>query len=451
MIQQALSGKRAWVAGLVISAAVLSACTERQTFLPGPREDVGSVVQDPALAASFVRSPDVPNRSEPISLGATTANTSWSHAAGTPSYRVAHPALSAAPQLVWSARIGDGDSRKFRITADPVVADGRVFTLDAGAQVAATSTSGQPLWTADLTPASDREGQASGGGLAVEGDTLYVSVGYGILAALDAASGAVRWTQDLDASGSGTPTVFGDLVYVTAGDDTGWAVEKDSGRVVWRTGGSTSANNVLGAPAPALNGQLAIFAYGSGEIQAVFRRGGLPRWTSSVVGKRPGRALSAIVDVTSPPVISGDRLYVSNQSGSLSALSLNNGERIWSAPDGAISAVWPAGGSVFAISDLNEVLRLSASDGSRIWGVPLPNFVKQKPRRQSEVVPHHGPVVAGGRVIVASGDGVLRSYDPTDGTLTATAEIPGGATTAPVVAGGTLYVVSRKGDLLAFR
>jgi outer membrane protein assembly factor BamB len=103
------------------------------------------------------------------------------------------------------------------------------------------------------------------------------------------------------------------------------------------------------------------------------------------------------------------------------------------------------------ISDLNEVLRLDASDGTRIWGVPLPNFVKDKPRRQSEVYTHHGPVVAGGRVWVASGDGVLRSFDPTDGTLAGVVEIPGGATTAPVVAGSTLYVVSRKGQLLAFR
>ena len=33
------------------------------------------------------------------------------------------------PQLAWSANIGAGDSRKQRITADPVVANGRVFTL----------------------------------------------------------------------------------------------------------------------------------------------------------------------------------------------------------------------------------------------------------------------------------------------------------------------------------
>ncbi|NEK24331.1 PQQ-binding-like beta-propeller repeat protein [Sulfitobacter sp. JBTF-M27] len=451
MNHPAYFGTKAWGVGLLSAALLLSACNERQVYLPGPREDIRSVLQTPELAAPIEGEVTPENTSRPISLGVATNNANWTHAIGTPTYRVTHPALRNAPQLAWSADIGDGDSRRYRITADPVVSDGRVFTLDAGAQVVATSTSGQTLWTRDLTPASDRQGQGSGGGLAVEGDTLYVSVGYGVLAAVDVATGGVRWTQDLDASGSGTPTVFGDLVYLTAGDDTAWAVEKASGRVAWQTGGSTSVNNVLGAPAPSVTNELALFAYGAGEVQAVFRRGGLDRWNASVVGKRPGRALSSISDVTSAPVISGDRVFVGNQSGRLAALSLGSGKRIWTARDGAVGPVWPAGGSVFVISDLNEVLRLDASDGARIWGVPLPNFVKDKPRRQSEVYTHHGPVVAGGRVWVASGDGVLRSFDPTDGTLAGVVEIPGGATTAPVVAGSTLYVVSRKGQLLAFR
>ena len=451
MIQQAFFGAKAGTLGMIACALVLSACNERQTFLPGPREDVRSVLQTPELAAPLEGEAASENISLPIALGPTSNNANWTHQTGTPRYRVSHPALRGGPQLAWAADIGDGDSRKFRITADPVVSGGRVFTLDSGAQVTATSTSGETLWTRDLTPASDRQGQASGGGLAVEGDTLYVSVGYGVLAALDTGTGAEKWTQNLDASGTGTPTVYDNLVYVTAGDDTGWAVEKSGGRVAWQTGGSTSINNVLGSPAPAVTDQLAIFAYGSGEVQVVFRRGGLPRWNSAIVGKRPGRALSSISDVTSAPVVSGDKIFVGNQSGRLAALSLGSGKPIWVAREGAITPAWPAGGSIFVISDLNELLRLDANDGSRIWGAPMPNFVKEKPRRQSEVFAHHGPVVAGGRVIVASSDGVMRTYDPTDGTLIGTTEIPGGATTAPVVAGGTLYLVSRKGQLLAFR
>jgi outer membrane protein assembly factor BamB len=429
---------------------VLTGCAEPETFLPGKREDVRSVLQNPGIAEPAPAA-DTPNRSRPISLPAARTNASWPHAVGTPATRVEHAALSPAPQRVWSAPIGAGDSRKLRITADPVVAGNAIFTLDAGAQVTATSTGGATLWTRDLTPAADAEGQATGGGLAVAGNIVYVSVGFGILAALDAATGAVRWQQKLEGTGSGTPSVKGDMVYVTGGDDTGWAVRASDGRVQWQTGATTSVSNVLGAPAPALTDDLAIFAFGSGEVQASFRQGGLERWNANVVGRRPGRALSQISDVTSAPVVAGGKVYVGNQSGRLAALELASGTPIWTARDGAVGPVWPAGDSVFAVTDLNELVRLDAGTGDRIWGVPLPNFVKEKPKRQSEIFTHHGPIIAGGRLLLASSDGQLRSFDPRDGSLIGTTEIPDGATTAPVVAGGTLYLVSRAGELHAFR
>ena len=86
-----------------------------------------------------------------------------------------------------------------------------------------------------------------------------------------------------------------------------------------------------------------------------------------------------------------------------------------------------------------------------MWGYKLPNFVRNRPRKAAEIYSHHGPILAGGRIIVASNDGKLRSFDPRDGSLVGSVDVPGGATTAPAVAGGTLYVVGRKGQLHAFR
>jgi outer membrane protein assembly factor BamB len=437
--------------GAVVAALLLSACSEPEVILPGLRQDVRSVLQtddgfEPPADLSVPA-----NTSRGISLPAATNNSSWQQAPGTPSTRTGNAALSSAPQLAWSSNIGSGDSRKQRITAAPVVSGGRVFTIDAGAQVVATSASGATLWTRDLTPASDGQGDATGGGLAVDGNTLYVSLGFGTVTALDVDSGGTRWNQDIEATGSGAPTVYGDLIYFTSGDDLGWALNKSDGRIQWQTGSSTSVNNVLGAPAPAISPEIAVMAFGSGEVQGLFRQGGLDRWNASVVGKRPGRALANISDVTSGPVISGDTVYVGNQSGRLAALGLGGGDRKWTAREGAVGPVWPAGDSVFAVTDLNELVRLDASTGQRIWGTPLPNFVKDRPRRQSEVFAHYGPIIAGGRVILASNDGKLRSFDPTNGALVGSTDIPGGATTAPVVAGGTLYVVSTNGQLHAFR
>lgn len=436
--------------GTLVAMAVLAGCAEREQILPGERHNIRSILSNPAASEPELNA-IAENSAAPISLPRTASNTAWSQSAGSSKFRTTHPALSASPQLAWSAKIGAGDSRKNRITANPVVAQGRIFTLDSGAVVTATSTAGETLWTRDLTPSSDRPGEATGGGLAVEGGTVYVSQGFGILAALDASTGAVRWSQKLDATGSGTPTVSGDLVYLTAGDDTGWAVNKSDGTIAWQIGASKNAQNVLGAPAPAVTNEFAIFAFGSGEVQAVFRRGGVNRWNATTLGRRPGRALSFVADVTSGPVVSGDTVYVGNQSGRLMALNVASGARKWAAREGVTSPAWPIGGSVFALTDLNELVRLNAADGSRIWGVALPKFTKTRPLRQSQVFAHYGPVVAGGRVIVASNDGRLRSYDPTSGALNGEVEIPGGATTAPVIAGGTLYVVSSKGQLHAFR
>lgn len=444
------SARRAVIAGLLGGAAFLAACSEPEVVLPGQREDIRSVLSDGGVDQSGPVA-FAGNQTRAISLPATRVNADWTQTTGTPATRVNHPALAAAPTLRWVADIGNGDSRKFRITAAPVVSQGRIFTLDSQSVITATSTAGATLWQADLRPPRDKEGDATGGGVVVFGDTVYAATGFGVLTALDATTGAVRWTQQLGGSSTGAPAVSGDLIYVLAGDNTGFAINRYDGTVAWELNTSESLGNVLGAPAPAVTDEFAVFAFGSGEVQGVFRRGGLSRWDTSVVGKRAGRALSNTSDITAPPVVSGNTVYVGNQSGRIAALELDSGSRIWTAREGAVGPVWPAGDSVFAVSELNELMRLDASDGSKIWGVELPNFIKRKPRRQGAVLTHHGPIVAGGRVIIASSDGLLRSYDPTNGALLASTELPGGATSDPVVAGQTLYVVNANGELLAYR
>lgn len=429
---------------------LIAACAEREILLQGEREDIRSVLSggdgESALAETQVTSAP-----PPLSLPATRANAEWTQGIASPATRTIHPALSAAPQLAWSVNIGSGDGRRGRITADPVVAGGRVFTLDSQARVSAVSTGGKVLWTRDLTPPNDSGNDASGGGLAYGDGQLYVASGFGLLTALDAETGAEIWQQNLRATGSGNPTVAGDLVYVVAGDEVAWALERDTGRIRWQLSATPDINNVMGAPAPAVSDKYVVFAFGSGELQGAFRKGGLRRWDAQIAGQRVGFSSARIGDITGGPIIDGDRIYVGSHSGRTVALDINNGKRLWTAPDGPLNPVWPVGGSVFMISDRNELLRLSAEDGQRLWSRALPFFTKDKPRRQAEIFAHHGPVVAGGRLIVASNDGVMRFFDPVTGIPLGQTDLPGGATTNPVVAGNTLYIVSAKGQLLAFR
>lgn len=442
----ALIPSRSRVAILTCAMLALAACQEPEFILPGEREEVRSAVQ-----GGIVASGEFTNQSRAIRLPSQTSNKEWTQAFGTPANRVSHAALRVAPQLIWSTPIGKGDARKQRITADPVVGGGLIYTLDAGARVSAVTSSGAVAWFTDLTPARDDDKDATGGGLAYAAGTLYVSLGYGRLAALDAITGGIRWQQKLEATGSGAPTVSGDLIYLVAGDDTGWAIKTDTGRIEWQVQGTPSVANVLGAPAPALTSKFAVFAFGSGDLVATFRRGGLRRWDASVTARQSGRAAARVSDVTGSPVISGNTVFAGNHSGRMVAVTVDTGERIWTADRGAIGPVWPVGDSIFAITERSEIIRLSASDGEIIWMQKLPGFVKDKPKKRSKIYAHYGPILAGGRIIIASNDGYLRFFAPEDGSVTAQVVVPDGATTAPVVAGNTLYVVSTKGELHAFR
>ena len=96
-------------------------------------------------------------------------------------------------------------------------------------------------------------------------------------------------------------------------------------------------------------------------------------------------------------------------------------------------------------------MRLDAATGDTVWQVSLPLFEENRPRRQHTRCVHYGPVLAGGRLVVASSDGMLRQFDPVSGALVGATPLPGGAASHPVVAGGVLYVVSQDGRLLAYQ
>lgn len=431
-----------WILALA-GAAVLVACAEKEVILPGPREELRGTEVNTAS--------DLENQVKSISLPGQSKNASWTHRPGSQVYRTSNASLSAAPKLAWSSSIGVGNKRTQRITADPVVADGRIFTMDSEGNLSAHSTSGVQIWTRNLTPARDKPQDAAGGGLAYDNGKLYVSTGYGRVEAVDPKTGARLWEQRLQAIGSGTPTVYGNLVYLVSGDERGWAINTATGKVEWQVNSIPAVTNVQSPSAPAVNDRLVVFPFGSGELQATFRRGGLRVWDAGVAGERLGRAVNKIGDISSDPVISGSTVYAANHSGRIVALDLETGERKWTAEEGALSPVWPVGNAVFLVSDRNQLVRLNSSDGTHVWAVDLPLFVQDKPKKQSSVYSHFGPILAGGRLIVASSDGLLRSFDPTSGQLVNSVEIPGGAASNPVVAAGVLYVVGGKGELHAFR
>jgi len=444
--------------GAVALLALMAGCSDGELILQGerltPRAALapdGNALERVSATSNASGPATVAPVAVPISLPAMVANADWPQKGGAATHRAPHAALPASPKLAWSAGIGAGDSRRNRITAAPVVAGGRIFTLDAQATVTATGTNGATLWQADLTPATDNAGDGSGGGLATEGSQIFATTGFGEVVALDAASGAEIWRQRLDGIAAGGPAVAGGLVYVTSRDGTATALNVATGRVAWALPAIAGQTGASGAATPAVDGRQVIFPFATGQMISAERNSGTPLWSGQVAGQRAGRGYAIVSDLAGDPVIDGATVYAGTAAGRLAAFSAENGQPTWVAEDGALGTFTLAGGSIFVVNDEDQLVRIATSDGKALWRVDLPYFTKKKDKRRLTIHAHNGPVLAGGRLWLASSDDRLRAFDPASGALVVEIDLPGGAASAPVVAGSTLYVVTKKGKLLAFR
>ncbi|NOR63503.1 MAG: PQQ-binding-like beta-propeller repeat protein [Rhodobacteraceae bacterium] len=424
---------------LVLAMGALASCKgNNNTILPGERVSIRPQLQAENVAAA-------------IALGAPVSNANWLQEGFGANHVVPHLALSASPSLRWSADIGRGNSDRSRITASPVLANGVVYTLDAGGQVQASTTdSGAMLWQADITPIGDDNGaEGFGGGLALDGSSLYVTTGFGELLSLEASSGAVNWRYEFDAPLRGGPTVSAGRVFVMAANDVAYAIDGARGQLSWTLRGARGTGPVtMGGSSPAVSGTNVVLPFSSGQSIGA-TTGGTGRWNGEVNSVRLSDVRAMIGGLPGAPVIAGGQVYMANAGGEIAALRVTNGSELWSVPAGATDAPAVIGGAVFIVSDTSQLLRIDAASGRVLWATQLPEFTK--PSKRKGFIAHYGPLIAGGQVIVAGTDGRLRFFDPVSGAETYSAALPSGAASAPIVAAGVLYVLNQKGKLLAFQ
>ncbi len=420
----------------ILALLALVACGDREARLPGERIEIRPDAAPIAETATG-----------PLALPAPIVNADWSHRNGSAQGRFTHLAFASGPKPIWTVDIGAGSGRRTRLISAPIVAGGRVFVIDAAGQLSAVSTAGALAWRRNLASEGQNPDGGPGGGMAVADGVLYVTTGFGEVMALDPATGGEFWRVTLDAPVRAAPAVADGRVFVVARNDTAYALSTSDGAILWRVQGVGGAG-VLGGATPAVDGAIVVMPFVSGEVLGLLARNGLQIWGTAVTGGRRELVRNRISDITGDPVIDGAVVYASNQSGRTISVDRETGERNWTIAEGAFGPAWPVAGSVFLLSDQGALVRIDAVTGGLIWLTQLPEYFTEK---RIEAVAHHGPLLAGGRLWVASSDGLLRAFSPSDGVLLPSLALPGGAAAPPAIARGVMYVVTRDGRLHAFQ
>ena len=109
-----------------------------------------------------------------------------------------------------------------------------------------------------------------------------------------------------------------------------------------------------------------------------------------------------------------------------------------------------AGDWIFLVSVEQELIGLHARDGRVAWVTPLPRWGNEEKRK--DPFTWYGPILAGDRLVVTGTSEESLSISPYTGAILGRQSMSGVASpVSPVVADGTLLVVSDDARLMALR
>jgi len=409
--------------------------------LPGKRVSVLNLEQqvrpDPAIQEVDVRLP------QPV------VNRDWPEAGGYPSHAMYHLALGEQVHEAWSRSFGQGNSRSGQVLAAPVIENGRIFTMDAESVVTAFDAgNGRRLWKFDTQPKKANT-TTFGGGVAALGNRVYVATGYAEILALDAATGKELWRRAVPDPLHAAPTVADGRVFAVTVQNQLEVLAADDGRILWTHNGLPETAGLLGGSSPAVEGDIVVVAYSSGEVFALRVENGRPLWTDNLASARGLDALTQLADIRGRPVIDHGLVFAISHSGRMVAIDLRTGDRVWEQDIGGTYTPWVAGDYVYVLTNEYSVVCLTRREGKIKWVLDLPRYENQEKKKNP--LDWSGPLLASDRLIVLASNGDAISISPYTGKPLGRIVFSDGSYVAPVLANQTLYIVTQGADLIAYR
>jgi outer membrane protein assembly factor BamB len=356
---------------------------------------------------------------------------------------------AGVPEKIWASDIGEGASKSYPLTAQPIVAEGKVFTLDAHSGLSAfDAKTGRALWDI-ATLKNENDDPVISGGVSYAGGKIYVTSGYNELLAVGAEKGDVLWRVKLSAPSRAAPTVLDGRVFVTTLSNSLMAFTADQGTLLWEYSGLGEATGLVGAASPAADGNMVVPAFTSGEIYGLRVENGEAAWSDSLSNATRLGGITGLSDIRGLPVIDKNMVIAISYGGKMVAIDMASGNRIWARDLGGSETPWISGNRVFVVSSNNQVVALDRDTGAVLWVSQLARF--EDKTAKTGAIFWTGPIMAGSRLMVFSSDGRAADINPMDGTLLNEWRTGESVRIAPVMANGTLYLLSDDGTLAAYR
>ncbi|MCX8506293.1 MAG: PQQ-like beta-propeller repeat protein, partial [Alphaproteobacteria bacterium] len=414
-------------------ALLMVACTKDADKLP-PKEkrqialpSQNNVTEDDSLATTPIKLPPPrPQLSWPVLGGGI--DRSGGESGG-------HMALPEKLTRAWQVHLWDQDEAK-QFNLYPPVSDGKsVYILDRNAILHRYDlVNGAQIWRTRLIDNPVRLGSESGvrrdsiptavtapatgldpyddrlmtnGGLMVAEGKIAAASGENQLVLLNAQNGWEIWRQATSSPLRAPPLIAQDRVFAINSENLLVAYQLELGKKLFDVASIPNAVGYVGGATPATGEGIVVAGYHSGEIYGVVSESGRIAWGESLAMMRHGELAKIFPDIIGRPVIDRGNVYTASRSGQIAAIDMRSGDFLWERNIAAADQPWLVGDFLYVVTKDNDVMCLLRETGKTRWKIRLE--AKNPPQSISNFrLTLVGPILAGGRLVVAGSDGNVR-------------------------------------------
>ena len=334
----------------------------------------------------------------------------------------------------WSTDVGKGLDKAGR-QIRPAYSSGSLYVADyKGLLIAIDAQSGGKRWEIKTELPFT-------GGPGVSDNLLLMGTENGEVFAFDASTGTQLWSATVTSEVLAAPAEADGIVVVRCIDGRVFGLDADTGQRLWVYDHSVPLLTLRGNSPLLLRAGVVFVGYDGGSVVALRLADGIKMWEQTLVTAEGRTELERLSDIDGQMVFIASDLLVSSYKKRLASLAADSGRLLWFKDISSATGV--------SVDRIN--LTLSDKDGN-LWLLDRRNGAEAW---KLDLLQFRGltrPVFYGSFIAVGDAEGYLHWIRIDNGQFAAREKVGGkGFAGPPLVVGNTLYVMTKKGSLIAYR
>ncbi len=337
---------------------------------------------------------------------------------------------------------GAGEKSDRKILSQPVSDNQFIFFLDAKGNIISFDLfEKKVIWKYNIAPTKERD-HYLGGGIGIYKNKIIATTPYGDIISLDIKNGQEIWRRSFDIPFRSSPTIFDGKVLAITISNRLYVIEAETGDLLWQHEGLMNNTTLISTSKVAVDENIAIVPYSSGEFFGLNITNGKQIWKNSFINYEKQETSNSFKDIDAYPVINKDIVILSSAIGKMIAINKKNGNRFWDADVSSSQTPAVNGNSIFVVNNNKEILCLDLINGGIRWSIELKSDFSKNQKYIWQT-----PVIMNNKIVLVGGNKKMLIIDSVEGKLEKIKNLPNFPSSSPFSVNEIVYLMFKNGDI----